>query len=156
MHKAVLVIDKFFLKYEEGVRLITLPFPPKKVPSKSPALLGLNKDWVFECSISRKRIANFLKTVDIGLDVQHANLFLLQFPRQSVFISFKIKFYKNLFWELNKKIELFCTVHRTSNWFGKSLMINWFQICNANIVSDHTKNVCPTPFTFNWVSSWRM
>ena len=154
MHKAILVIDKFFLKYEEGVRLITLPFPPKKVPSKSPALLGLNKDWVFECSISRKRIANFLKTVDIGLDVQHANLFLLQFPRQSAIST--SNFIKIYFENSIRRLSFFVPSTGHQNWFGKSLMISWFQIFNASIVSDHTKNVCPTPFTFNWVSSWRM
>ena len=41
MYKVILILDKFFLKYEEGVKLT--PHPQKKLPSKSPALLGLNK-----------------------------------------------------------------------------------------------------------------
>ena len=42
MHKVILILDKFFLKYEEGgggggVKLTT---PQEKLPSKSTALLG--------------------------------------------------------------------------------------------------------------------
>ena len=32
-----MILDRFFLKYEEGVKLT--PLPQKKLPSKSPALL---------------------------------------------------------------------------------------------------------------------
>ena len=41
MYKAILILDKFFLKYEEGGGGQT-DTPPKKQPSKSQALLGLN------------------------------------------------------------------------------------------------------------------
>ena len=37
----MLILDKFFLKYEEGVGVKLTPLPQKKLPSKSPALLGL-------------------------------------------------------------------------------------------------------------------
>ena len=41
MYKVLLLLDKFFLIYEGGVKL-TSP-PQKKLPSKSPALPGLSK-----------------------------------------------------------------------------------------------------------------
>ena len=47
IYKVISILEKFFLKYEggvgrvgEGVKLIPLP-PQKKLPSKSPAILGL-------------------------------------------------------------------------------------------------------------------
>ena len=39
MHKVILILDKFFLKYENSS-----PPLPKKLPSKSPVLLGLTGD----------------------------------------------------------------------------------------------------------------
>ena len=40
MYKVILILDEFFLKYEDGVKLT--PPPIKKLPAKSLALLGLN------------------------------------------------------------------------------------------------------------------
>ena len=37
------MLDKFFVKYEEGGGGINLTPPQEKLPSKSPALLGLNE-----------------------------------------------------------------------------------------------------------------
>ena len=51
MYKVVLKLDKFFLKYEWGVKL---PLPPKeKLPSKNPALLGLTRRAV--CGSKKSR-----------------------------------------------------------------------------------------------------
>ena len=42
MYKVILILDKFFFKYEGGGGgKLTPPPPQKKLPSKSPALLGL-------------------------------------------------------------------------------------------------------------------
>ena len=48
MYKVILILDKFFLKDEEwevgvGGGLSNCPPPQEKLPSKSPALLGLSK-----------------------------------------------------------------------------------------------------------------
>ena len=44
MYKVILILDKFFWKYEGGVKLTP---PEKKLPSQSPVLLGLNnKDFI--------------------------------------------------------------------------------------------------------------
>ena len=42
MYKVILILDKFFLKYEGG----SIWPPQKKLPSKGPALLGLNNKAV--------------------------------------------------------------------------------------------------------------
>ena len=43
MHKVILILDKFFLKYEKGGQ-IDLP-SQEKLPSKIPALLGLKATY---------------------------------------------------------------------------------------------------------------
>ena len=40
IYKVILILEKFFFKYEGEVKLTPLP-PRKKLPSKSPAILGL-------------------------------------------------------------------------------------------------------------------
>ena len=40
MYKVILILDKFLLKYEGGSQIDP---PPEKLPSKSPALLGLRE-----------------------------------------------------------------------------------------------------------------
>ena len=43
LHKVILILDKFFLKYEGwGLSSWPSPHPQEKLPSKSPALLGLS------------------------------------------------------------------------------------------------------------------
>ena len=47
LYKVILILDKFFLKYGGVVKMTTPhtpPTPQKKLPSKSPALLGLRLD----------------------------------------------------------------------------------------------------------------
>ena len=53
MCKVILMLDKYFLKYERGVKLITPPPPQKKLPSKRPALLGLR--GYFDVDLLTKR-----------------------------------------------------------------------------------------------------
>ena len=63
MHKVILILDKFFLKYEGGggggVKL-TPPSPQEKLASKSPALLGLRfyKDGQANLSYKLSRMIN--------------------------------------------------------------------------------------------------
>ena len=45
MYKVILILDKFFLKYEGGSNW---PQPQEKLPSKSPALLGLKSVYNFK------------------------------------------------------------------------------------------------------------
>ena len=40
IYKVIFILEKFFFKYEGEVKLTPLP-PQKKLPSKSPAILGL-------------------------------------------------------------------------------------------------------------------
>ena len=53
MYKVILMLDKLFWNYEGGVKL-TPRLPQKKLPSKSPALLGLTSVFAiyFEFSMS--------------------------------------------------------------------------------------------------------
>ena len=44
LYKVLFKLDKFFLKYEGGIKLI--PCPQEKLPSKSPAILGFKFDYL--------------------------------------------------------------------------------------------------------------
>ena len=84
-----MILDKFFLNYEEGIKL-TPPSPQKKLPSKSPDLLGLIK-----CGFTRKaiicddhpsKVSAFKKLLECS-NQDHDNLFMLYEPRK-VYLSF--------------------------------------------------------------------
>ena len=56
MHKVILILDKFFLKYEEeegGEGCVKLTIPQEKLPSKSTALLE-SKEFVKSLLFSKQ------------------------------------------------------------------------------------------------------
>ena len=59
MYKVILILDKFLSKYKGGIKLTIPPpcSPQEKLPSKSPALLGLI-NW--EINLILTQLANFV------------------------------------------------------------------------------------------------
>ena len=74
MYKVILILDKFFLKYEGRGANLTRPAPPGKTILKKPSLIGVNVSYVTKMNIYpayiSKHILNFEKQI-ILLMVPH-------------------------------------------------------------------------------------
>ena len=130
MYKVILILDKFFFKYEVGVNLTSLS--RKKLPSKSSALLGLKliksferlSQELFMPKFQYQNSTKWLCPQWLGLNLLKPRLFLGIIPKGS-----ETKFHQNQItkskvihvqiplpkWEKTKKLEKIFWVTKRGN-----------------------------------------